>query len=95
MRYHAAPYLFAGQTRRALELCAGGQLALRAGEETLTDYQFGKRTVYHLFCSQCGVGAFSRGAAPDGRQLIAINVRCLDEVDIAAIETTPFDGRSL
>ena len=64
-------------------------------EEMLTDYQFGKRIIHHLFCPQCGVGAFSRGTAPDGRDVVAVNVRCLDEVDIKALSPTPFDGKNL
>ncbi len=69
--------------------------ALRAGSEDLADYQFGKKTIHHLFCRECGVGSFSRGAAPDGKAMIAVNVRCLDDVDIAALKQMPFDGRSL
>ena len=42
----------------------GDKFALRAGDEALTDYQFGKKTIHHLFCAQCGVGAFSRGQTP-------------------------------
>ena len=41
--------------------------ALRAGDEDLKDYQFGKKTIHHLFCAQCGVGAFSRGKTPKRR----------------------------
>ena len=41
------------------------KFALRAGEEVLVDYQFGKKTIHHLFCPQCGVGSFSRGTGPD------------------------------
>ncbi len=69
--------------------------ALRAGADDLRDYQFGKRSIHHLFCAQCGVGSFSRGTMPDGGEMVAINVRCLDDVDIAALTPTPFDGRSL
>lgn len=69
--------------------------ALRAGGEDLTDYQFGKKTIHHLFCPQCGVGAFSRGTTADGREMIAVNIRCLDEVDIGALTLKSFDGRSL
>jgi hypothetical protein len=69
--------------------------ALRAGAEALKDYQFGKKSIHHLFCAQCGVGAFSRGTNPKGDDMIAVNVRCLDEVDVAALKPTPFDGRSL
>jgi hypothetical protein len=69
--------------------------ALRAGNEVLTDYQFGKRTIHHLFCSQCGVGSFSRGLAPSGKEMVAINVRCLDGIDISTLNRTPFDGKNL
>ena len=69
--------------------------ALRAGLEDLKDYQFGKKSIHHLFCPQCGVGAFSRGTAPSGKEMIAINVRCLDDIDLASIKSVPFDGRNL
>jgi hypothetical protein len=69
--------------------------ALRSGEEDLTDYQFNKKVIHHLFCSTCGVESFARGKMPDGSDVVAINVRCLDGIDIAALEVKPFDGRSL
>ena len=71
------------------------KFALRAGGEDLADYQFGKKIIHHLFCPQCGVGSFSRGKAPDGREMVAVNVRCLDDVDVATLSPKPFDGRSL
>src|ERR1700681_456578 len=70
--------------------------ALRAGSDDLKDYQFGKRSIHHLFCAQCGVAAFSRGTSPKGGgEMIALNVRCLDDLDLATLKVTPFDGRSL
>jgi hypothetical protein len=71
------------------------QFALRSGEECLTDYQFNKKAIHHLFCSVCGVGSFSRGTAPNGSDMVAINVRCLDGVDVSTLTLTPFDGKSL
>jgi hypothetical protein len=68
---------------------------LLSGAETLRDYQFGGKNVHHLFCSECGVESFGRGAMPDGSETIAVNVRCLDGVDIATMTPTPFDGKSL
>jgi hypothetical protein len=70
------------------------RFALRAGSDDLKDYQFGKKSIHHLFCPQCGVGAFSRGATAE-REMVAVNVRCLDDIDIAALKLTSFDGRSL
>ena len=71
------------------------KFALRAGGEDLVDYQFGKKSIHHVFCPQCGVGSFSRGKAPNGQEMIAVNVRCLEDVDIAALTLKPFNGRSL
>jgi hypothetical protein len=68
---------------------------LLSGEAALSDYQFNKKKVHHLFCRTCGTESFARGSKPDGTQMIAVNVRCLDGIDAAAIEARPFDGRSL
>jgi hypothetical protein len=85
------------QKRGALWTFVGAdQFNLRGGENDLTDYQFAKKAIHHLFCKNCGVGSFSRGKRPtDGRDTIAINIRCLDDVDIASLQLTPVDGKSL
>jgi len=69
--------------------------ALRAGGEVLVDYQFNKKLIHHLFCGQCGVGSFSRGLAPSGKEMVAVNIRCLDGVDLTGIKPTPYDGKNL
>lgn len=67
---------------------------LRSGEKDLTDYQFNKKVIHHLFCSTCGVRSFARGTTPDGKQMAAINVRCLDSVDLEKLQVMKVDGRS-
>ena len=68
--------------------------ALRSGAEALVDYQFNKKLIHHLFCRQCGVGSFSRGIARSGRNVVTVNVRCLDGVDLSALTLTPVDGKN-
>jgi hypothetical protein len=51
--------------------------------------------IHHLFCRYCGVASFSRGLSPSGKEMIAINVRCLDGIDVAALKPVPVDGKSL
>ena len=65
------------------------------GEGALADYQFGQKRIHHLFCPNCGVGSFSRGLAPNGDETFAINLRCLDGLDVEALQPMPFDGKSL
>ena len=68
---------------------------LLQGEDGLRDYQFGKKKLHHLFCTTCGIRSFSRGAKPDGTEMAAVNVRCLDGIDLASVPTKQFQGRDL
>lgn len=70
-------------------------LRLLTPEENLRTYTFGRKVIQHRFCPECGIHPFGEGVAPDGRPMAAINVRCLEEVDLAALEVKHFDGRSL
>jgi hypothetical protein len=70
------------------------QFKLMSGEDALTDYQFNRNVIHHLFCSTCGVQSFARGQMPDGTKMAAVNVRCLDGVDLGALPVQQHDGRS-
>lgn len=67
---------------------------LTQGEDKLTEYRFNTRTIAHQFCSVCGVQAHAFGAEPGGKEMAAVNVRCLDGVDLASLKRTPYDGAS-
>ena len=68
---------------------------LTAGENELTDYQFNKKMIHHLFCKTCGTASFSRGSDGQGNEMIAINLRCIDEADLSNIPVTFYDGKIL
>lgn len=69
--------------------------ALASGADELVDYRFNTLQITHQFCRVCGVEPFGRGTMPDGSATVAVNVRCLADVDVEALPKTPFDGRSL
>jgi len=77
-----------------LTFVGADQFTLLSGEDARSDYQFNKMNVHHLFCSTCGVGSFGRGAMPDGKQVVVLNVRCLDDVDTTTLTVAQIDGKS-
>ncbi len=82
------------KTGTMLAFAPAARFELLSGGDALTDYQFGKKRIHHLFCSRCGLRSFARGAMPDGTPMVAVNVRCLDGVDLDAVPVRRHDGRS-
>ncbi|MGA8279072.1 MAG: GFA family protein [Rhodanobacteraceae bacterium] len=70
------------------------QLELMTPEAVLATYTFNKHVIKHHFCPTCGCAPFAFGER-SGAAMAAINVRCLENVDIASLRTVPVDGRSL
>jgi hypothetical protein len=67
---------------------------LLRGEGATTEYQFNKHVIHHLFCTTCGVQSYATGRTPDGSEMVAINVNCLDGVDPRSLAFTTVDGAS-
>lgn len=82
------------RTGSLLAFAPASAFELLKGNEALRDYQFGRKTIHHLFCATCGIRAFGRGSTPDGNEMVAVNVRCLEGVDLTALQPIAVDGRS-
>jgi hypothetical protein len=83
-----------GKLGSLLAFAPAQDFTLLAGEGAMTDYRFNKHVIHHLFCSTCGIQSFARGHTPDGAEMIAVNVRCLDDVDAAALKVKTVDGKN-
>ena len=83
-----------GRSGTLLTFVGAAQFELLSGEDALTDYQFGKKHIHHLFCRHCGIKSFARGTRADGAAMVAVNTRCLDDVELGTLSIREFDGRS-
>lgn len=70
------------------------RLHLATPAEELSTYRFNRHVIDHHFCPVCGCAPFGVGVAPDGTATAAINIRCLEGVDLASVKRVPVDGRS-
>lgn len=69
----------------------GPAMRILAGEEELSLYQFGTNTAKHYFCRHCGIHPFARPRLDPN--LWIVNARCIEELDLSALEVKLFDGQ--
>jgi hypothetical protein len=84
-----------GRSGTLLAFVPAEKFTLEQGSESLSDYQFNRQHIHHLFCRVCGIKSFARGIGPDGKEMAAVNVRCLAGVEPSTLEIQQFDGRSM
>ena len=70
------------------------KLKLLTPDENASTYLFNKHVIRHRFCPTCGIHPYAEGTDQKGNRIAAVNVRCLEGVDLEAIPITHFDGRS-
>jgi hypothetical protein len=67
---------------------------LLRGEDSLTDYRFHKHAITHRFCRECGTQPYAEGKMPDGSPTRAVNLRCVETVDLDSLDVQRVDGAS-
>ena len=67
---------------------------LRTPREDMGTYLFNKHVLEHHFCPACGIHPFAEGTDPKGNKMAAVNIRCLEGIDLESIPVKHFDGRS-
>jgi hypothetical protein len=68
-------------------------LTLLTPPENMSTYTFNKHVIKHHFCPTCGIHPFGEAVSPSGEAMAAINVRCLEDVDISALPVKHHNGR--
>ncbi|MDI1236672.1 MAG: GFA family protein [Polaromonas sp.] len=70
------------------------RLRLLTPEGAMSTYTFNKHVIRHHFCPTCGMHPFGEGVDPQGNKIAAVNIRCLENIDLALVPLQHFDGRS-
>ena len=70
-------------------------LQVTRGDRAMASYTFNKHVIQHKFCPTCGIHPLGEGTDRSGNAKAMINVRCLENVDLAALPVKHFDGRAL
>ncbi len=70
-------------------------LTLLTPEDAAGSYTFNKHAIRHRFCPACGIHPYAEAEAPDGNRMAAVNLRCIEGIDLAAIPVREFDGRAI
>ncbi|WP_457425892.1 GFA family protein [Roseateles sp. P5_E7] len=69
-------------------------LRLLTPESDTASYTFNKHVIQHVFCPNCGIHPYGEGKAPDGSAMAAVNIRCIEGIDLGAVPVHHYDGRS-
>ena len=70
-------------------------LSLKTPEADMATYTFNRHAIRHHFCPACGIAPFGEGSNPKtGEATVAVNLRCLPDLDLGALEVVQVDGAS-
>lgn len=81
-----------------LWLVSRDNLTLLSADDAAGTYTFNKHVVKHRFCPHCGIQPYSENLErldANGNRMTAINLRCLDGIDLSTIPVREFNGRGL
>jgi hypothetical protein len=70
-------------------------MRLLTPDEAASTYLFNKHAIKHRFCATCGIHPYAEAKDREGKPTAAINIRCLEGVEIESIPVQHFDGRAL
>ncbi|EKU54502.1 S-(hydroxymethyl)glutathione synthase [Acinetobacter sp. WC-323] len=71
------------------------EVEITVEDDAQATYQFNKHVIEHHFCKVCGIHPYAIGVDPQGNTICAINVRCIDDLELESIKINHFDGRSV
>ena len=66
--------------------------SLSSGEQ-VGSYTFNTHKIHHKFCQVCGVSPYAEGVDSKGNSFAAVNIRCIEDIDLESIPVTHYNGK--
>lgn len=70
-------------------------MKLLTPESSASTYTFNKHVIKHRFCPVCGIHPYGEGVDTKGNAMAAINLRCIEGLELDSIPVQHYDGRSV
>jgi hypothetical protein len=70
-------------------------LRMTTPDEDAATYLFNKHVIRHRFCAHCGIHPFGEGTDPKGNRMAAVNLRCIEGLELDTIPVQHFDGQAM
>lgn len=64
-------------------------------EANASTYTFNKHVIKHRFCPSCGIHPYAEAVDRSGNPTVAVNLRCVEGLDLGAVKVKEFNGRAL
>src|SRR5437899_12566076 len=71
------------------------RLRLLTPEQEIGRYAFNRHVIEHRFCRTCGIHPYAEATGAGAGRAAYVNIRCLENLDLASIPSQEFDGRSM
>jgi hypothetical protein len=71
------------------------RMTLLTPEENAATYLFHKHNIRDRFCTSGGIHPYAEATDAKGKPTAAVNIRCIEGIDLEKIPVKHFDGRSL
>ncbi|KAL4747802.1 hypothetical protein BDW72DRAFT_181816 [Aspergillus terricola var. indicus] len=62
-------------------------------EDVVREYRFASKQFPHYFCKTCGTSLYAKG--PEGSDMMAVNARTVEGVEIDKLKLKKVDGKSI
>ena len=71
------------------------QFRLLTDDAAAKAYEFNRHVIKHRFCPECGIHPYADGVDPKGNAMAAINIRCIEGIELESVPVTHFNGRDM